>query len=97
MLEFDAFSMFLTSVISEPVVLHGAGKYDLNVLKEIKVTDSYLGLPEKVTGCQNTQKLQDCEKKQYFDALHNECGCLPLSLRIEANNVVIHLDNFAVI
>ena len=83
--------MFLKLSISEPVVLRGAGKYDLNVLKGIKVTESYLGLPEKATGCQNTQKLQDCERKQYFDALHNECGCLPLSLRIKANEVVTYL------
>ena len=34
--------------ITEPVRLIGEGNYNLNVLKEIDVTDSYLGLDQEV-------------------------------------------------
>ena len=56
--------------------------YDLNVVKEIKVTDSYMGLDEMDRQCQNNEKLQECKTKQYVDALLNDCGCLPLSINI---------------
>ena len=35
----------------EPLTLFGEGEYNLNVVKEIKVTESYLGLDENVREC----------------------------------------------
>ena len=39
----------------EPVKLTGEGEYNLNVLKEIKVTESYLGFDKEFRGCQEEQ------------------------------------------
>ena len=36
--------------------MHGEGEYNLNVLKEIQVTDSYLELDQNTRGCQNKEK-----------------------------------------
>ena len=45
--------------ISEPLKLVGEGKYNLNAVKEIKVTDSYLGLDMKDKGCQNEEPQEE--------------------------------------
>ena len=44
----------------DPVELIGEGQYNLNTLKEIVVTDSFLGLPEKDKSCQNVETYNDC-------------------------------------
>ena len=63
--------------------LYGEGEYNLNVLKQIKITDSYLGLDQNVRGCQNDISFTDCTTKQYIDSLLNQCGCLPLNIRLK--------------
>ena len=66
----------------EPVELIGEGEYNLNDLKEIKVTDSYLGLDEHVRGCQNEKSFHNCTTKHYIDSILKECGCLPFDVRV---------------
>ena len=66
----------------EPVNLDGEGKYNLNVLKEISVTESYLGLDQEVKGCQNDEALEECRARNYIDTLLQQCKCLPLSIRV---------------
>ena len=41
--------------IPDPVKLIGEGEYNLNAVKEIKVTESSLGLGEAVLECQDTE------------------------------------------
>ena len=65
----------------EPVRLIGEGEYNLNVLKEIKVTESYLGLDENITGCHNEESFM-CTTKEYVDTTLKNCGCLPLNMRL---------------
>ena len=60
----------------------GEGEYNLNVLKEIYVTDSYLGLDENVRGCQNVEPLHNCTTRLYLDTLLKDCGCLPFNIRL---------------
>ena len=62
------------------VKLIGEGEYNLDALKEIKVTDSYLGLDENVRGCQNKESLDNCKTKHYIETLLQKCGCLPFSI-----------------
>ena len=38
--------------------MHGEGEYNLNVLKEIQVTDSYLGLDQETRGCNHEKESQ---------------------------------------
>ena len=64
------------------MTLYGEGEYNLNVLKQIKITDSYLGLDQNVRGCQNDISFTDCTTKQYIDTLLDQCGCLPLNIRL---------------
>ena len=61
----------------------GEGEYNMNVLKEIKVTDSFLGLDADTKGCQNEEPLHNCTTRHYIDSILNECGCLPLYMASE--------------
>ena len=51
-------------------------------MKEIIVTDSFLGLDRDIRKCQNIETYDDCKTRLYVDMLRKECGCLPLSLRL---------------
>ena len=64
------------------VELSGEGKYNLNAIKEIKVTDSFLGLDMEDKGCQNEEPIEECTTRQYIDTVLHQCGCLPLKLTV---------------
>ena len=66
----------------EPFRLIGEGIYNLNVLKEIKVKDSFLDMDQDVIACQDVQPLDNCTTKHYMDSLLDECGCIPWNIRI---------------
>ena len=59
----------------------GEGEYNLDDFRQIKVTESYLGLDPDKKGCQNETLLHDCTTTKYLDTLLKECGCLPMNLR----------------
>ena len=61
--------------------LRGEGEYNLNALKKIKVTDSYLDLNQDVRGCQNNVDILNCTTRNYIDTHLRKCGCLPFNLR----------------
>ena len=60
----------------------GEGEYNLNILKEIEVTNSFLGLHENVKGCQNVEHIDECKTKLYIETVMEDCGCIPLNLKI---------------
>ena len=66
----------------------GEGEYNLNNLKEIEVTDSYLGLDQDVRGCQNDEPLHNCTTRQYLDTLLKECGCTPFTIRLSDGQAI---------
>ena len=68
-------------IIVEELKLIGEGEYNLNNLKEIRVTESYLGLDEDVRQCQHEEPLNNCTTRQYLNTLLGECGCLPINIR----------------
>ena len=68
------------AAFTEPFSLIGEGEYNLNVLKEIKATDSYLGLDQDVKKCQNDEPLFNCTTRKFIKAILEECKCLPSSL-----------------
>ena len=49
-------------------------------VKEIKVTEEFLGLGEKETGCGVKEVKSDCVTRRYRDHLLASCGCAPFSL-----------------
>ena len=59
----------------------GEGEYNLDDFRQIKVTESYLGLDSDTKGCQNEEPLHNCTTRQYINTILRECGCLPLNLR----------------
>ena len=69
-------------IISEPVHVIGEGEYNLNSLKEINVTNSYIGLHKDIRGCQNDEPYANCTTTQNIDTILEECGCLPLNMRL---------------
>ena len=66
----------------DPVGLFGEGQYNLLSLKEISVTDSFLGLDREIINCQNIEAYDECRTRHYVDKLRQECGCLPITLRL---------------
>ena len=70
--------------------LVGEGKYNLNAIKEVKVTESYLGLDMDIKECQNDEALDECRTRHYVDSILDKCGCLPLKMVI---NNVKYLDH----
>ena len=71
----------------------GEGEYNLNVVKNIQVTESYLELDQDVRGCQTETTIQNCTTRQYIGALLERCGCLPFSIRL-TGKVSCDLKNF---
>ena len=61
--------------------LFGEGQYNLNSMKEINVTESFLGLDIHTRKCQNIETYDNCKTRIYLENLRQTCGCLPLSLQ----------------
>ena len=75
----------------DPVRLFGEGQFNLNNMKEISVTDSFLGLSRDTRNCQNIETYNDCKTRLYVDTLRKECGCLPLSLKLSEKVNIINI------
>ena len=65
----------------EPLHLFGEGEYNLNSVKQMKVTESFLTLKKDDRKCQNTQDYEDCTTELYLDTLMEQCQCLPFNLK----------------
>ena len=75
-----------SSFSTEPLKLYGEGEYNLDGIKKIDVTESYLGLNEDIRGCQNEEAFEVCTTRLYKRALIGKCHCLPFN--INENNEV---------
>ena len=78
----STFLYFFWSIFSflEPLKLYGEGDYNLNVVKEVKVTDSFLGLDSDVKGCNMEETFENCTTKIYIETVKEKCGCLPFNI-----------------
>ena len=72
------------TIIVDEVTLEGEGEYNLNVLKEIVVTDSYMRLDEDIRGCQNEEAFYDCTTRLINETILKQCGCI---------STINHLDH----
>ena len=62
------------------MTLSGEGEYNLNILKEIKITNSFTELDKDVTMCQNYKSndtYDSCTTRYFMDQMMLKCGCLP--------------------
>ena len=66
-----------TRFIIEPLQLGVGKEYNLNNIKEIKVTEDFLGLSVAKRKCQNEESYEECKTRNYIDALMKTCKCLP--------------------
>ena len=57
--------------------------YNLNVVKEIQVTESYLTLEEDIRKCNKEETFDDCANHLYIDTFIKKCNCLPLRLQLK--------------
>ena len=63
--------------------LTGEGEFNLNVLKEIQVTDYFLNnIKEEVRKCQNGDTITNCETDYYKTSLLEKCGCIPFRISL---------------
>ena len=57
-------------------------EYNLNNIKEKKVTKDFLTLDKNIIQCQNEESYNDCTTRKYVDDLLKYCGCLPFQMAI---------------
>ena len=69
-------------------MLTGEGTYALTAVKEIDVTEEFLGLDTETINCQNKELFEDCTTRQYLEKLQQECLCVPYRLRNFTENQV---------
>ena len=66
----------------DDVKLSGEGEYNLNILKEIRVRESFNELDEDVRECQNKETYDECTTRHYIEETREKCGCLPFAIRL---------------
>ena len=63
------------------MTLTGEGQYNINALKEIEATDSFLSLDDEIRGCRISEESHDdCTTRLYVDNMRQKCGCLPFTI-----------------
>ena len=71
-----------------PLILTGGGHFSLSGVKEVAVSEEFLGLGEETTGCQTEQSRADCLTGKYLARALNTCHCAPLNIRSHYDNQV---------
>ena len=66
--------------------------FNLNVLKEVEVTDAYLGMNIEKRNCQIKEPFDDCTTRTIVENILNECMCLPLDIGHINKSVSISLN-----
>ena len=66
---------------AEPIELVGEGHYALEDIKDIKVTEEFLGLGQDITKCQTREFRADCVSRRYQEQVLASCHCAPLYIR----------------
>ena len=58
--------------------------YNLNVVKNIKVTDDFMTLDQK--NCSD-ESYENCMTRIYVNKVEDKCGCLPFSMSLDESKV----------
>ena len=70
--------LYLT-IPPDPLHLSLENEYNLNVLKEIEVSDDFLTIDENVRNCQNDETYDDCITEKYVHTILKNCRCIALN------------------
>ena len=65
-----------------PLHLVGFHEFNLNVMKEVKVTNDFLGLDKSIQGCEMEKSFDNCTTLKMIENIKKECKCLPFNIRI---------------
>ena len=77
----------------EPLELNIGYNYNLNNIKEIEVTDSFLTLDENTRNCQNIDTIHDCKTRKYLNDVFRSYKCFPQ--KVECNGEFLyHFSTF---
>ena len=89
--------LIVYSFFLAPLILSGEGNYALSVIKEVEVTDDFLGLKLPTRKCQNDEKYEDCTTRKYLKKIQKHCNCVPYQLRnfTIPNQVILLLLTFS--
>ena len=63
-----------------PFYGYGGGHYRLTAVREIRVTEDFMGLDLKTINCQQEATIHDCQQAKYLAGLTKKCQCLPYNL-----------------
>ena len=63
-------------------------EYNLNVVKEISATESFLSMDRGISKCEDDETYDECVTKNYINDLKDRCKCLPLSLSLNSMDEV---------
>ena len=80
----------------DPVTLTGEGQYNFNSIKQIDVTETFLGIDQEITKCQNIEPYEECTTRCYLTEVKKKCGCLPYAIsqmdKVHFDNLEIYFD-----
>ena len=68
--------------------MYGAGTFALTDVKQIVVTNSFLGLDRDVKNCQNEEAFEHCSSQTFLQEVSSRCHCIPYSLKDFSNSQV---------
>ena len=63
------------------MVQRGEGVYSLTSIKEIKVTEAFLGLGQEITNCHTKELRADCLTRRHREQVLASCSCAPFAMR----------------
>ena len=66
----------------DPVTLQGEGEYNLDILKEIVPSDSFLRLQEDVKECQSLEPYDNCTLRTFIELMKEKCRCITLAMNL---------------
>ena len=64
-----------------PIVLEGEGHYALTAVKDIRVTEEFVGLGQGITHCQTEDFRADCVTRKLREKILQSCQCSPAYMR----------------
>ena len=56
----------------------------MTAVKDIKVTEDFLGLSDNVKKCQSEETFKECSTRRYLHAVESQCNCIPYALKFSS-------------
>ena len=73
--------LIINFFLEAPISVYGEGSYAISAVKEMKVTDEFLGLDVNTRKCQNKELFETCTTRQYLENIREKCNCVPFPLQ----------------